>query len=82
MGEHRPYKPGVAGSNPVPPTMFGQMVERSNGKLVIKDLTIQQVNYLTNNPPTSGGVVQFWLERRPVTPEVASSSLVVPAIAD
>ena len=27
-----------------------------------------------------GGVVQFWLERRPVTPEVASSSLVVPAI--
>ena len=26
-----------------------------------------------------GGVVQFWLERRPVTPEVASSSLVVPA---
>ncbi len=29
-----------------------------------------------------GGVVQFWLERRPVTPEVASSSLVVPAIND
>ena len=27
-----------------------------------------------------GGVVQFWLERRPVTPEVASSSLVAPAI--
>ena len=26
-----------------------------------------------------GDVVQFWLERRPVTPEVASSSLVVPA---
>ena len=48
MGEHRPYKPRVAGSNPV--------------------------------PPTKGGVVQFWLERRPVTPEVASSSLVVPAI--
>jgi hypothetical protein len=26
-----------------------------------------------------GDVVQCWLERRPVTPEVASSSLVVPA---
>ena len=28
----------------------------------------------------NGRVVQFWLERRPVTPEVASSSLVAPAI--
>ncbi len=27
-----------------------------------------------------GDVVQFWLERRPVTPEVAGSSPVVPAI--
>ena len=27
-----------------------------------------------------GGVAQFWLERRPVKPEVASSSLVTPAI--
>jgi hypothetical protein len=26
-----------------------------------------------------GDVVQFWLERRPVTPEVAGSSPVVPA---
>ena len=26
-----------------------------------------------------GGVAQLWLERRPVTPEAASSSLVVPA---
>jgi hypothetical protein len=27
-----------------------------------------------------GDVVQFWLERRPVTPEVAGSSPVVPAM--
>ena len=28
---------------------------------------------------TTGVVAQFWLEHRPVTPEVASSSLVYPA---
>ena len=32
-----------------------------------------------DNKQIYGDVVQFWLERRPVTPEVASSSLVVPA---
>ena len=33
----------------------------------------------TNKTKTTGVVAQFWLEHRPVTPEVASSSLVYPA---
>ena len=51
MGEHRPYKPGVAGSSPVPPMAYREW-----------------------------GRSSVWLERRPVTPEVASSSLVGPAM--
>ncbi len=27
MGEHRPYKPGVTGSSPVPPTICGAVVK-------------------------------------------------------
>ena len=34
----------------------------------------------TENRKRFGVVAQFWLEHRPVTPEVASSSLVYPAI--
>ncbi len=52
LGEHRPYKPGVTGSSPVPPTIY---IKRPRGRSSV------------------------WLERRPVTPEVASSSLVGPA---
>ena len=52
LGEHRPYKPGVTGSSPVPPTTY---IKRPRGRSSV------------------------WLERRPVTPEVASSSLVGPA---
>ena len=65
MGEHRPYKPGVTGSSPVPPTtLFYEWYGES----------YPQLN------KTCGGVVQFWLERRPVTPEVEGSSPFVPAI--
>ncbi len=52
-GEHRPYKPGVTGSNPVPPT---KEETKARGRSSAR------------------------LERRPVTPEVASSNLVGPAI--
>ena len=34
---------------------------------------------LKDQNKTTGVVAQFWLEHRPVTPEVASSSLVYPA---
>ncbi len=56
MGEHRPYKPRVTGSSPVPPTTLSDGLSNTRGRSSV------------------------WLERRPVTPEVASSSLVAPAI--
>ena len=61
MGEHRPYKPGVTGSSPVPPTIRAETVDSLD---------------------KFRGRSSDWLERRPVTPEVASSILVAPAILD
>ena len=40
---------------------------------------VVRLKNLTNKNKTTGVVAQFWLEHRPVTPEVASSSLVYPA---
>ena len=54
LGEHRPYKPRVTGSSPVPPTRI-------------------------KNEKVMRGRSSVRLERWPVTPEVASSSLVGPA---
>jgi hypothetical protein len=33
LGEHRPYKPGVTGSSPVPPTRFWLKVQGSQFKV-------------------------------------------------
>ena len=77
MGEHRPYKPRVAGSNPVPPTRNRLLL--SNGGRSLNNTLINYPTFISRDNMVCGGVVQFWLERRPVTPEVASSSLVVPA---
>ena len=80
MGEHRPYKPGVTGSSPVPPT---RNCWRNSHLAIYFEPMAATGNRLSANSKTTGffgGVVQFGLERRPVTPEVASSSLVAPAI--
>ncbi len=45
----------------------------------IKSFYIWVVRLKDPTNKTTGVVAQFWLEHRPVTPEVASSSLVYPA---
>ena len=44
-GEHRPYKPGVTGSNPVPPTRDNAKCERKNVKWGGKNAGLSELHF-------------------------------------
>jgi hypothetical protein len=75
LGEHRPYKPRVTGSSPVPPT--NKFISCWPVLSLFCPIKIGEKRQRSIH--SFRGCSSVWLERRPVKPEVASSSLVTPA---
>ena len=77
LGERHVYTVEVGGSIPSPPTSrLAELSSRPARAILldtVKPVAVHGSIFLVR------GCSSVWLERRPVTPEVASSSLVTPA---